>query len=781
MRMFKTTRLVAVMISMVAPFQSVVGQSRPESNRAAGAERGATIHLTQNQDAQSAPRGGGRGPARLSELALVAKFDADGDGVLRGGERVLARESAREQRAGRRRRGGDALAIKPGQPVALNEAAGYAGLPLYDPSIVRTLFLEFTQPEWEAEMVDFYRTDVLIPASLMVDGQRYPEVGVSFRGNSSFFTVSPGQKRSLNLVIDLVDEDQSVGGFRTLNLLNAHTDPSFLREVMFNHVARNYLPAPRANFVRLVINGEDWGIYVNSQQVNKEFTEEWFGSRQGVRWKIRAGGGARSLNYLGDDLADYRPLYEAKSNASDQAWTDLVRLCRELDTVPVESLDTRLDRVLDVDRVLWFLAMDNVLIDSDGYYARGSDYLVYQEPRYGRFHLLNYDSNETFRYPGGGGPGGRSGISVEGVKLSPFAGEENSGRPLLHRLMANKRIRARYVAHVRTIVEEWLVSGRLEEKLSEYHRLIAPFVARDTKKLYSTTAFRANLTEDQGTGRRPTPGLKSFVAARREFLLELPELQQTPVRIEHVQRERYEQAPIAGQVVGIQATVDPAADELILYYSTDRLARFSATPMERLDERGQFRGEVPSMPAGSRVYYYVESRRGNDEPVSYFWPRNPVLGAASYRVVAAETKENSIVVNEVMPTNESTARDPQGDFDDWIELHNPTGEALNLTGMYLTDDLQNLRQWRFPRGAIIQPGGYLIVWADGDTDKTRGYHAGFKLSSNGETVILVDTDQRGNAVLDSVTYTTVGKDESFGRITGGELAVMPPTPGRKNK
>ena len=780
--MLKNSPLFTLLISMVAGsgFALALAQTASELSQDSISGREAAEPTTQTKSVAKEGRSSRQSVGRLSEIALIAKYDADGDGVLRGEERLLARTEAREARTGRGR-SGDALLVKPGESIALNETSVFPGLPLYEPSIVRTFFLEFDQADWESELADFYHTDVLIPATLVVDGRRYPEIGVSFRGNSSFFTVPSGQKRSLNLVIDLVDKDQSVGGFRTLNLLNAHSDPSFLREVMFNHVARSYLPAPRANFVRLVINGEDWGIYINSQQMNKEFTEEWFGSRQGVRWKIRSGGGARALNYLGDNPLNYQPYYEAKSDATDRAWADLVRLCRELDTVPIDSLDTRLNRVLDVDRALWFLAMDNVLIDSDGYYARGSDYLVYQEPQYGRFHLLPYDSNETFRYADDGllESGPRQGSA--GVELSPFAGEENPERPLLHRLMANNRIRSRYVAHVRTIVEEWLVSGQLEEKLSEYHRLIAPFVARDTKKLYSTEAFHSNLTLDHGTGRRPTPGLKPFLAARRAFLLALPELLQAPARIERVERERFEQAPVAGEPVGIRAIVDSNADEVILYYASYRLAAFKSKPMTPVDGRGLFRGEVPPFPAGSRIYYYVESRRGSEDMVSYFWPRNPVQGAASYRIVAASTKQVSLVINELMPTNESAVRDPQGDFDDWIELHNPTDQRLDLTGMYLTDDLQNLRQWRFPRGSVIQPLGYLLIWADGDTGKTRGYHAGFKLSSNGETVILVDTDERGNAILDSVTYAAVGKNESFGRLEGGDLAIMPPTPGRRNK
>ena len=134
-----------------------------------------------------------------------------------------------------------------------------------------------------------------------------------------------------------------------------------------------------------------------------------------------------------------------------------------------------------------------------------------------------------------------------------------------------------------------------------------------------------------------------------------------------------------------------------------------------------------------------------------------------------------------MPTNRSVARDPQGDFDDWIEIHNPTHEEVDLSGVYLTDSQEDLLQWAFPTGAVIPALGYVMVWADGDVGKSRGYHAPFKLAGRGETVFLIDSDARGNRILDQMTYSAVAQNESFGRLDDGSLAPMPPTPGRKNR
>ena len=64
-------------------------------------------------------------------------------------------------------------------------------------------FLNFENDDWEKELADFYNTDVEVPATLIVDGQEYRDVGVHFRGKSSYFMVPAGYKRSLNVSLDL--------------------------------------------------------------------------------------------------------------------------------------------------------------------------------------------------------------------------------------------------------------------------------------------------------------------------------------------------------------------------------------------------------------------------------------------------------------------------------------------------------------------------------------------------------------------------------------------------
>jgi hypothetical protein len=227
------------------------------------------------------------GPPLGAELPVVARFDRDGDGRLDTPERAAARAWLATYRPGGSVGGSGSPNLAPTSRGPRTSPAGvqsFPGRPLYDPNVLRTVFLELEASDWEQELAAFYDTDVDVPATVTIDGRRYPGVGVRFRGSTSFLGVPEGWKRSLNLSFDFVDEDQRVDGYRTLNLLNGHNDPTFVRVALYSEIAAEYIAAPKVSFVRVVINGESWGVYASVEQFNKDFLRDHFGETDGVRW-----------------------------------------------------------------------------------------------------------------------------------------------------------------------------------------------------------------------------------------------------------------------------------------------------------------------------------------------------------------------------------------------------------------------------------------------------------------------------------------------------------------
>lgn len=123
----------------------------------------------------------------------------------------------------------------------------------------------------------------------------------------------------------------------------------------------------------------------------------------------------------------------------------------------------------------------------------------------------------------------------------------------------------------------------------------------------------------------------------------------------------------------------------------------------------------------------------------------------------------NIVINEVLPKNTTHGSDENGKFNDWIELYNLSGQDIDLTGCYLTDSKKDLTKWKFPDGTIIAKNGFLIVWADGDTNST-GLHTNYKLSAEGEKVAFVNPDLD---IIDIVEYPATTTEQSYARIPNG--------------
>ena len=742
--------------------------------------------IRERQGGSERGRGGGRrGPRRAEKI--VNRFDADKDGRLNDAERKAARKYIHDSR-------GTTGASRPSgsrSPHTTHESDLKASLAvqpsgdpgLYDSKTLRTLYLRFHDADWYEQLGDFYRTDVDVPADLIVDGKVYQSVGVRFRGSSSYFTVQ-NEKKSFNIAVDYGADRQRLYGYKTLNLLNGHSDPSFLREILYSRIAINYIPAPKANLVKLVINGENWGVYINSQQFNKDFLDEWFGTKAGVRWKVPPGRSS-GLVYNGDQPSAYQESYQLKTRVEEapNAWQDLINLCKTLEATPDDQLESELSAILDIDRALWFLALDNVFIDNDGYFSRGSDYALYQDPM-GRFHLLPHDSNETFRFAGGGGP---NSWQTDGQMLSPVALEDDTMRPVINRLFAIPHLRARYLAHVRTITNEWLDWDRLQPIIAEYQSLVDAEVKIDDKKLYTYEAFATSHIKDQagggggsgGGGRRMTPSFKRFVEERAEYLLNHPEVNKPTPTIVSVSKPK---EPIANRPVQITTEIGRGVgvNTVLLYYAAGRLEPFHSVPMSK--DGAVYVGEIPAFPAGQKIRYYVEARSAESDGATTFFPVQTEFAPLTYGVTASLADSSPVVINELMASNTKSLADPQGENDDWIELHNVSDRAVDLSGLYLSDNQNNPRKWQFPNGTQIAPGGYLIVWADEDGNAEPGLHANFKLSRNGETVMLVDTDQRGNQVLDVIKFREQQEDIALGRVPNGtgDFKALGGTPGKQN-
>ncbi len=661
---------------------------------------------------------------------------------------------------------------------------------LYDIAVLRTVSLTFTQANWQTLLANGRTTGSNTVGDLILDnGAAVSGIGARYRGNTSYSGMGQGgapAKKSINLEVDFTDTAADVMGYNTLNLNNAYGDETLMREPLYFYVMQHYTVCPQGSMVRLYINGDYWGVYSFAQQENGDLIRQWCPSYDGDLWRApnMAGmpgggpggrppggggtttGGASALSYLGTNLATYQANYELKTDHSSNAWQSLIHATDVLNNTPTNQLRDKVEDVLAVDRWLWFLAIENIFADDDSYFNKGADYGFYHEPESGRIHPVEHDGNESF-------------MSGD-VSLSPVQGAGDTGRPVLYRLLRIPELRQRYLAHMRTVLEEFYNPGVMNALIDQLSALSYSAIAADTKKGFTMTAHASDVT-----------GLKTFIANRYKYLTNHAELRPVPPRIASVLGPAAAPTPLEVPVITAQVSggAGAAVDSVWLYYRAKSFGRFSVVQMlddgahgDGSADDGVFGASTVPYPAGTKVRYYVEARSANSAKAACFSPARAEEDTCNYRVGLAAAATTPVVINELMASNQGTLADPQGEYDDWIELLNITDQKVDLSGRYLTDDPNNPRKWSFPEGTVLPAGAYLLVWADEDGSDTTGLHANFKLSADGEQVLLIDTDANGNLILDSVFFGAQERDLSYGRSpeSSNPWKIQIPTPEKAN-
>ncbi|MCK5783677.1 MAG: CotH kinase family protein, partial [Desulfobacterales bacterium] len=143
-------------------------------------------------------------------------------------------------------------------------------------------------------------------------------------------------------------------------------------------------------------------------------------------------------------------------------------------------------------------------------------------------------------------------------------------------------------------------------------------------------------------------------------------------------------------------------------------------------------------------------------------------------------------INEILTLNDQTYSDENGEYDDWVELFNDSPEAIDIGGVYVTDDLNQPEMWQIPASSpdstTIQPGGFLLLWADKDPEQGI-LHLNLKLSGNGEELGLARKADSGFVFIDTIVFGSQTADVSYGRFPdGGDdfTFFLVPSPGYQN-
>jgi len=577
--------------------------------------------------------------------------------------------------------------------AALALSAGALAQDLYDTTVLRTINITFHDANWLQLLRNNYVSQTDILADLELDGQVYPDVGVRIRGNTSYTGLPAGsEKFSLNVDMEAVHDGQGLLGYSSLNLNNGFRDPTFCREVVYNNLVASYMPNPRANHVLVTLNGQNWGVYINVQQFNKDMLRSYFADEDGLRIKCANNPNGPGLRYNGSSPSGYTG-YEIKDDGGlADPWAALIAVCNAVTNFPVSNLPA-IDELFAIDPSIWSVVWENLLTDDDSYVNKGADFMIYRDPADGRSHLLQTDANETFTQ----------------TTWSPTRNFTAFNKPVLSHVLASPELRQRYMAHYRVARAE-LEWAALEPEFAALRALIDSAVQADPKKLYTYANFQDNFTTTVnlaggGLAGGSIIGIQQFVMQRGTFLNGQTELAAQGPVITGVQAS--EEFPDASEPVWVTANVAPAGAPVTSVHLYYRGGPGVYERVSMLDDGvsgdggagdGVYGALVPiDANAGQQVDFYVGATAGNTFSSVTFEPALAENGPLAY---SYSFGAGGVRITEFMY---------QGLNGEFVEFTNIGDAAVDLTGWSMDDDSATAGAFDLSGAGALEPGESVIV------------------------------------------------------------------------
>jgi len=309
---------------------------------------------------------------------------------------------------------------------------------------VASVYIQISPSDLNLILTDSLYADFEFPATFRYVSSNIDEtvlnVGFRLRGNTSRNSAKKSFKVSFNEFV----QGRKWKGVEKLNLNGEHNDVSIMRSRMCNQLLKYAeLPVARTSYVKLFINQEYKGLYINVEHIDEEFLQKRFlNDHTGNLYKCNYGA---NLKQIGNTAAHYSSTYELKTNKQANNYNGLINFIDILNNTPEEQFTCGIQTVFDVELYLKTLAIEVLMGHWDGYAGNMNNYYLYQRPSDGKFVFIEYDMDNTLGVDWGI-------IPFENWSTRNVYTWAKGDKPLYNRLMQNAYFRDRFTFHLQEIL-----------------------------------------------------------------------------------------------------------------------------------------------------------------------------------------------------------------------------------------------------------------------------------------------------------------------------------------
>lgn len=503
--------------------------------------------------------------------------------------------------------------------------------PFYQIDSIQSIHIQFSQDNY-LERLDSLAVngDEYLIATVHVNGQKFPFSGV--RLARSMPNVARSNKSALEIKLNYINKSQSYLGIRDISLSQALRDPSLVREVLYFEMARKYMLAPMANYARVMLGDQNYGLMVNVETVNLDFIERRSLPRDGsligahVRNKHQSKEGSKECKngLYGELNNEVNPVcfFNDYQLLTEGGWDDLLALTDALNTHTEKG--GNINEVLYVDQALMYLALNAVTVNLKSYLGKESGtYYLYKSAHSG-FVLIPWGGNLAFGSYKNTGIG--SDLSIKDLEtFDPRYYITQGRKPLFASLMDEPNNKKKYDAFVQTFNEQFIENNWVFDRIDSLKNLIQEDRREDELNYYSYEQFLASDTMVIGKLSK-IPPLKSFLMKRKDYF-KFSEYNTTKASevldIEFKQREEFSSNRLSDFTITVRT--DNYAKKVTVYYkmaNDSKYSEFKLTPDKKSGSSDQkFSGTIPKHDATSMSYYIMTE---NAKKVKFF-PENYMM------------------------------------------------------------------------------------------------------------------------------------------------------------